>query len=138
MRIGAVALESPLVVAPMAGMTDTAFRRLVKKQGGCGLVVQGHGRNLSVVMDDSAGVGHLSWSVKDKQVARVQFRADPAGDDRLSLQRTSEGNLRVLQGNQAVAVVHDADPLSPRSAGVVTAGNTHQCDFDDFEVRGTS
>jgi len=26
-------------MAPMAGMTDTAFRRLVKRHGGCGLVV---------------------------------------------------------------------------------------------------
>ena len=39
MKIGSVELESPYVVAPMAGMTDTAFRRLVKRQGGCGLVV---------------------------------------------------------------------------------------------------
>src|SRR4051812_17949268 len=38
-KIGTVSLESPFVVAPMAGMTDTAFRRLVKRQGGCGLVV---------------------------------------------------------------------------------------------------
>jgi len=39
MKIGNVDLESPLAIAPMAGMTDTAFRRLVKRQGGCGLVV---------------------------------------------------------------------------------------------------
>src|ERR1044071_682616 len=39
MKIGSVTLASPFVVAPMAGMTDTAFRRLVKRQGGCGLVV---------------------------------------------------------------------------------------------------
>src|SRR6266705_6508034 len=39
MKIGAVSLASPFVVAPMAGMTDTAFRRLVKRHGGCGLVV---------------------------------------------------------------------------------------------------
>ena len=39
LKIGALSLESPYVVAPMAGMTDTAFRRLVKRQGGCGLVV---------------------------------------------------------------------------------------------------
>ena len=39
MKIGNVSLPSPYVVAPMAGMTDTAFRRLVKRQGGCGLVV---------------------------------------------------------------------------------------------------
>ncbi|MBK9241141.1 MAG: tRNA-dihydrouridine synthase [Acidobacteria bacterium] len=38
-RIGTVSLHSPVVMAPMAGMTDTAFRRLVKRQGGCGLVV---------------------------------------------------------------------------------------------------
>ena len=39
MRIGSVGLVSPFAVAPMAGMTDTGFRRLVKRHGGCGLVV---------------------------------------------------------------------------------------------------
>src|SRR5918998_6578265 len=39
MKIGKVQLSSPYVLAPMAGMTDTAFRRLVKRKGGCGLVV---------------------------------------------------------------------------------------------------
>src|SRR5437870_5715704 len=39
MNIGKIALPSPFAIAPMAGMTDTAFRRLVKRQGGCGLVV---------------------------------------------------------------------------------------------------
>jgi len=39
MKIGAVDLPTPFAIAPMAGMTDTAFRRLVKRHGGCGLVV---------------------------------------------------------------------------------------------------
>src|ERR1017187_7891345 len=39
MKIGNIDLASPFAVAPMAGMTDTAFRRLVKRHGGCGLVV---------------------------------------------------------------------------------------------------
>lgn len=39
MKIGGLGLESPFAIAPMAGMTDTAFRRLVKQDGGCGLVV---------------------------------------------------------------------------------------------------
>ena len=39
MKIGQVDLSSSLAIAPMAGMTDTAFRRLVKRHGGCGLVV---------------------------------------------------------------------------------------------------
>src|SRR5258707_5543027 len=37
MKIGSVDLPSPFAIAPMAGMTDTAFRRLVKRHGGCGL-----------------------------------------------------------------------------------------------------
>src|SRR3977135_265851 len=39
MRIATVQLPSPFAGAQMAGMTDTAFRRLVKRHGGCGLVV---------------------------------------------------------------------------------------------------
>ena len=39
MKIRDLELPSPFAIAPMAGMTDTAFRRLVKRQGGCGLVV---------------------------------------------------------------------------------------------------
>ena len=39
MKIGPVSLDHDYALAPMAGMTDTAFRRLVKRIGGCGLVV---------------------------------------------------------------------------------------------------
>jgi tRNA-dihydrouridine synthase B len=37
--IGPVSISPPFGLAPMAGMTDSAFRRLVKRRGGCGLVV---------------------------------------------------------------------------------------------------
>ena len=39
MKIGSINLSPPFALAPMAGMTDPAFRRLVKRKGGCGLVV---------------------------------------------------------------------------------------------------
>src|ERR687892_1927731 len=39
MKIGSLHLDPAFALAPMAGMTDTAFRRLVKRRGGCGLVV---------------------------------------------------------------------------------------------------
>ncbi|HIC57869.1 MAG TPA: tRNA dihydrouridine synthase DusB, partial [Acidobacteria bacterium] len=39
MKIGSVLLDHEYALAPMAGMTDTAFRRLVKWNGGCGLVL---------------------------------------------------------------------------------------------------
>jgi len=32
MKIGSVDLSQPFALAPMAGMTDTAFRRLVKRR----------------------------------------------------------------------------------------------------------
>jgi tRNA-dihydrouridine synthase B len=38
LKIGDVVLDSPVVLAPMAGVTDLAFRRLCREQG-CGLVV---------------------------------------------------------------------------------------------------
>src|SRR5918996_418341 len=38
MKVGDVMLDSPFALAPMAGMTDTAFRRLAKRSGGCSLM----------------------------------------------------------------------------------------------------
>jgi tRNA-dihydrouridine synthase B len=46
-RIGAVPVEPPLILAPMAGITDRDFRLLIRRLGGCGLVVlEGKGEDL--------------------------------------------------------------------------------------------
>ena len=39
LKIGKLALESPTVLAPMAGLTDRALRQLMDEIGGCGLLV---------------------------------------------------------------------------------------------------
>lgn len=39
LKIGSVSLPFPLVLAPMAGVTHSAFRRMILSLGGCGLVV---------------------------------------------------------------------------------------------------
>lgn len=39
LRVGTLTLSPPFGLAPMAGLTDSAFRRLVKRLGGCTLVV---------------------------------------------------------------------------------------------------
>lgn len=39
LRIGAVRIAPATVLAPMAGVTDTVFRRLIRNQGGCGLIM---------------------------------------------------------------------------------------------------
>jgi tRNA-dihydrouridine synthase B len=37
--MGAVRVQPATVLAPMAGVTDTVFRRLIRNQGGCGLIM---------------------------------------------------------------------------------------------------
>jgi tRNA-dihydrouridine synthase B len=39
LRIGPVVVSPATVLAPMAGVTDTVFRRLIRNQGGCGLIM---------------------------------------------------------------------------------------------------
>src|SRR5450755_2487715 len=38
-RVGPFAVAPATVLAPMAGVTDTVFRRLIRNQGGCGLIM---------------------------------------------------------------------------------------------------
>jgi tRNA-dihydrouridine synthase B len=39
LQIGAVTIRPATVLAPMAGVTDTVFRRFIKNLGGCGLIM---------------------------------------------------------------------------------------------------
>ena len=38
-KIGPVNLAPATVLAPMVGVTDTVFRRMIRSQGGCGLIM---------------------------------------------------------------------------------------------------
>ena len=38
-QIGGVAIAPATVLAPMAGVTDTVFRRFIREMGGCGLIM---------------------------------------------------------------------------------------------------
>jgi tRNA-dihydrouridine synthase B len=38
-RVGDIPIQPATVLAPMAGVTDTVFRRLIRNQGGCGLLM---------------------------------------------------------------------------------------------------
>jgi len=39
LQIGNVSIAPATVLAPMAGVTDTVFRRFIKNLGGCGLIM---------------------------------------------------------------------------------------------------
>ena len=78
MKIGNVTLGSPFVVAPMAGMTDTAFRRLVKRQGGCGLVVTEMVSSEGLVRGIDRTLEYAEYTEEERPVSIQIFGGDPA------------------------------------------------------------
>src|SRR6476659_10052943 len=77
-RIGRVALESPMVVAPMAGMTDTAFRRLVKGHGGCGLVVTEMVSSEGLVRGIDRTLEYAEYTEAERPVSIQIFGGEPS------------------------------------------------------------
>jgi nifR3 family TIM-barrel protein len=76
-KIGNVQLESPFVVAPMAGMTDTAFRRLVKRHGGCGLVVTEMVSSEGLVRGIDRTLEYAEYTEEERPVSIQIFGGDP-------------------------------------------------------------
>jgi tRNA-dihydrouridine synthase B len=77
MKIGKVTLPSPYVVAPMAGMTDTAFRRLVKRHGGCGLVVTEMVSSEGLVRGIDRTLEYAEYTEEERPVSIQIFGGDP-------------------------------------------------------------
>jgi tRNA-dihydrouridine synthase B len=77
MKIGHVPLSSPFVVAPMAGMTDSAFRRLVKRQGGCGLVVTEMVSSEGLVRGIDRTLEYAEYTEEERPVSIQIFGGDP-------------------------------------------------------------
>jgi tRNA-dihydrouridine synthase B len=77
MKIGSVDLTSPLAIAPMAGMTDTAFRRLVKRHGGCGLVVTEMVSAEGLVRGIDRTLEYAEYTEEERPVSVQIFGGDP-------------------------------------------------------------
>ena len=78
MKIRNVSLPSPFAVAPMAGMTDSAFRRLVKRQGGCGLVVTEMVSSEGLVRGIDRTLEYAEYTEEERPVSIQIFGGDPA------------------------------------------------------------
>jgi tRNA-dihydrouridine synthase B len=78
MKIGPIELASPFVVSPMAGMTDTAFRRLVKRQGGCGLVVSEMVSSEGLVRGIDRTLEYAEYTEEERPVSIQIFGGEPA------------------------------------------------------------
>src|SRR5687768_8474780 len=77
MKIGTVELASPFAVAPMAGMTDTAFRRLVKRHGGCGLVVTEMVSSEGLVRGIDRTLEFAEYTEEERPISIQIFGGDP-------------------------------------------------------------
>ncbi|HEX6164648.1 MAG TPA: tRNA dihydrouridine synthase DusB [Vicinamibacterales bacterium] len=76
-KIGPVELTSPFVISPMAGMTDTAFRRLVKRQGGCGLVVSEMVSSEGLIRGIDRTLEYAEYTEEERPVSIQIFGGDP-------------------------------------------------------------
>ena len=77
MKIGSVNLPSPFAIAPMAGMTDTAFRRLVKRHGGCGLVVTEMVSAEGLIRGIDRTLEYAEYTEEERPISIQIFGGDP-------------------------------------------------------------
>jgi tRNA-dihydrouridine synthase B len=77
LKIGSQKLDTPFIVAPMAGMTDSAFRRLVKRHGGCGLVVTEMVSSEGLVRGIDRTLEFAEYTEEERPVSIQIFGGDP-------------------------------------------------------------
>ena len=82
-RVGSVPIAPATVLAPMAGVTDTVFRRLIRNQGGCGLLMTEFTSSHGVVKalssrKSSWTMRYLAFEPEERPIAAQLFGSDPA------------------------------------------------------------
>jgi tRNA-dihydrouridine synthase B len=77
MKVGSIDIAPAFALAPMAGMTDTAFRRLVKRTGGCGLVVSEMVSSEGLVRGIDRTLEYAEYTEEERPVSIQIFGGDP-------------------------------------------------------------
>jgi len=83
LTIGPVTVSPATVLAPMAGVTDTVFRRFIRDLGGCGLLMteftSSHGVKASMgARKPSRTLKYLVFAPEERPISAQLFGADPA------------------------------------------------------------
>src|SRR6202049_3760857 len=81
--IGRVRIAPATVLAPMAGVTDTVFRRFIRNLGGCGLIMteftSSHGVSASLrSTKPTRTLKYLAFESEEHPISAQLFGADPA------------------------------------------------------------
>jgi nifR3 family TIM-barrel protein len=77
LRIGALAIRPATVLAPMAGITDTVFRRLIRGFGGCGLLMTEFTSADGLIKANARTRRYLCFEEDEHPIAAQLFGANP-------------------------------------------------------------
>ncbi len=76
-RIGGLAVDPPLVLAPMAGITDSAFRRMLRRLGGVGLVTMEFISSEAVSRGVRSELAKLPFHPEERPISIQVYGSDP-------------------------------------------------------------
>ena len=77
LQIGGVTISPATVLAPMAGVTDTVFRRFIKNLGGCGLIMTEFTSADGVLRDQRVRGRYLHFYEDEHPISAQLFGSDP-------------------------------------------------------------
>jgi len=77
LQIGNVRIAPATVLAPMAGVTDTVFRRFIKNLGGCGLIMTEFTSADGVLRDQRVRGRYLHFYEDEHPISAQLFGSDP-------------------------------------------------------------
>jgi tRNA-dihydrouridine synthase B len=83
LKIGGLEFSPATVLAPMAGVTDTVFRRFIRNLGGCGLIMTEFTSSHGIVASNGARkatktMRFLAFAPEERPISAQLFGSDPA------------------------------------------------------------
>lgn len=81
LRIRDVVIRPAHMLAPMSGITDTVFRRFIKRLGGCGLIMTEFVSSEGMLRQNRRSERYLHYTDEERPISAQIFGADP---DRLA------------------------------------------------------
>ena len=78
LKIGNVSISPATVLAPMSGVTDTVFRRFIKRLGGCGLIMTEFTSADGVLRDQRVRGRYLHFYEDEHPVSAQLFGSSPS------------------------------------------------------------
>ena len=77
-QIRNVSIRPAQILAPMAGITDTVFRRFIKRLGGCGLIMTEFVSSEGMIRPNFRTQRYLYYEEEERPITAQIFGADPA------------------------------------------------------------